>query len=136
MIRPDGNGNYSAWVGSDADSTDNYLHVDEDPHDSDTSYVETDTATNRDSYTMDNYTLPTGFSVAAVIPMAIAKKVDAGGAVNIQLFTRESATDADSATKTLGTDYQLHNDRQTTKPSGGNWDQTSINAVEVGVEAV
>jgi len=54
-IFPDGNGNQSDFVGSDADSTDNYLHVDENPDmDDDTSYVESDTAGDIDLYTFDD----------------------------------------------------------------------------------
>jgi len=51
---PNGNGNYSDFLGSDADKVDNYLLVDENPHDGDTTYVESGTDTDRDSYGFDD----------------------------------------------------------------------------------
>jgi len=55
QITPDGNGNSSNFLGSDADSTDNYLHVDEtDPNDSD--YIASSTPTDLDLFTFANLT--------------------------------------------------------------------------------
>jgi hypothetical protein len=135
-IAPTGNGNYSQWDGSDGNQVDNYLLYDEIPADDDTTYITTDIAGELDTATMSTFTIPAGFAIEEVIPVAIARKIDALGAVNIQFVARESATDALSATQTLGTGYTLHRARMTTKPSGGNWDQTSLDAVEIGVKSV
>lgn len=49
VLRPNGNGDNSAWTGSDGNSTDNYLLVDETPPDS-TDYVESNTSGQIDDY--------------------------------------------------------------------------------------
>jgi len=50
-LYPDGNGNVNNFTGSDADSTDNYLHVDDGSGpDGDTSYVESATVDHIDLY--------------------------------------------------------------------------------------
>jgi len=53
-LHPDGEGNTNDFVGSDADSTDNHLHVDEATDDGDTSYVESNTPADIDLYTFDD----------------------------------------------------------------------------------
>jgi hypothetical protein len=50
-MRPNGNGDNSAWTGSDADSTDNYLLVDETPPDS-ADYVQSNTSGQIDDYNL------------------------------------------------------------------------------------
>lgn len=52
VLRPNGNGDNNAWVGSDADSTDNYLLVDEVPPSS-TDYVESNTSGQIDDYNLE-----------------------------------------------------------------------------------
>lgn len=52
-LYPNGNGDNSAWTGSDADSTDNYLLVDEFPPDDATTYVQSNTSGQIDDYNID-----------------------------------------------------------------------------------
>ncbi len=136
-VTPNGNGNSSDWDGSDGNSTDNYLLVDETPPDDDTTYVETDTSGLNDDYTLSDITLPTGYSVAATIVFAIAKKLNAAGTTDLKLETRTtvSATEyfVSSSAFTLGTDYALFWDRRTVRPDSGAWDETTVNALEMGV---
>ena len=138
-VIPNGNGNSSQWTGSDADSTDNYLLVDETPPDDDTTYVETDVGSDEDDYTMSDITLGAGYEVSAVIPMAYAKKLNAGGALDLKLVTRTEVSgspySASSAAFALGTDYSLHFERRALRPDGGAWDETTVNALEIGVLA-
>lgn len=49
-LSPNGNGDNSQWTGSDADSTDNYLLVDETTPDDVTTYVESNTSGQIDDY--------------------------------------------------------------------------------------
>lgn len=136
-VIPNGNGYTSEWTGSDGNSTDNYLLVDETPPDDDTSYVETDVSGATDSYTMTNPTIDAGWEVSAVIAMAVARKLNAGGSINLKLATRTevsgSPTAATSATLTLGTTYALVWERRALRPDGGNWSQTTVDALEIGV---
>lgn len=50
---PNGNGDNSQWTGSDADSTDNYLLVDEFPPDDAATYVQSNTSGQIDDYNLE-----------------------------------------------------------------------------------
>lgn len=137
-VTPNGNGFYNTWSGSDGNSTDNYLLVDEIPPDGDTTYVEHDISGESDSYAMSDITLEDGYEVSAVIPMAYGKKLNAGGSLNLKLVTRTTVSGtpytATSAAFVLGTDYTLAWERRATRPDGGTWDETTVNALDVGVQ--
>lgn len=137
-ISANGNGGYSQWVGIDTDSTDNYLHVDEVTPDDDTSYVESDTFGHRDSYTLSDITPPDGYEIEAVIPWAVAKKMSAGSTNQLKLYTKTTVSGSDySATSAgfdPGTSYGLIWERRPLRPDGGAWDDTTVDATDVGVE--
>jgi hypothetical protein len=134
-LTPDGTGHYAQWTGNDLDNTDNYLLVDERPHNSDTDYVFEGVSGKKDSYTMTDYTIPGGFTVRAVIPLAVARKADAAGGSSLKMGTRYDSTDNIGGANSLPSSYGVvRGDRQTTDPSVEAWDQTSINGVEAVVE--
>jgi hypothetical protein len=129
----DGNGNYAQWVGSDADSTDNYLHVDEVPS-STADYVESDAADEFDSYTMTGITLDTGQTINAVIPAVDVMR--AGTTEEIALGTRLSSTDLiGSDQEPPGAAHQILSERQTTKPGGGAWTESDVNSAELVIKS-
>ena len=136
-VLPDGNGYISQWVGNDGNSTDNYLLVDETPPDNDTSYVESAGSGEIDSYTMTNPTIPVGWEISAVIAMAVAKKLNAGGSLNLKLNTRTTVSavnhSASSSPIVLGTAYALTWDRRALRPDGGVWNQATVDVLEIGV---
>lgn len=138
-VLPNGNGYISQWDGNDGNSTDNYLLVDEVPPDNDTTYVESAVSGEADSYTMTNPTIPTGWEVSAVIALAVAKKLNAGGALNLKLETRTtimgSPSYATSSAIVLGTSYVLIWERRPLNPSGGAWTAAMINDLEIGIQA-
>ena len=76
-LYPDGNGNTNDFVGSDADSTDNYLLVDEPQQNADVDYTESDTPTELDLYTFDDMA-DAGAEVVGVGVRAYVKKSDSG----------------------------------------------------------
>jgi hypothetical protein len=125
-----GNGNSSQWVGSDANSVDNYLLVDESPPDDDSTYVESSTVGNKDTYAAANAVPATG-TVFGIQPVLRARKTT-GGARSIASVVRYSATEVDSANRALGTNYEYLLDIRETKPGGGDWDITSVNGLEIG----
>ena len=128
-IYPDGTGNYDDWVGSDSNNTDNYALVDERPP-SEVDYVEEDTIDQFDSYTMTTYTLGAGEEITAVIPMVYAQRY--GVAEDIALGTRYTGTNVIGSVQDPGSGaYTYAQERQTTKPGGGAWDQASLTGVEV-----
>ena len=133
-ITPNGNGTYSEGVGSDGNSTDNYLLVDDRPHNSDTDYIILDAVDEKETYAMTTVTPPSGFTFAALIPFVYAKKTDAEVATKLAPLLRLSGTDLEGAAVDMPTSYGWLWKRFTTKPGGGAWTQADIDAVEVGYQ--
>ena len=133
-ITPTGNGTYSQGVGSDGNSTDNYLLVDDRPHNSDTDYIILDAADEKELYTSTTVTPPAGFIFAALIPFAYAKKTDAEVATKLAPLLRLGSVDLEGTAQNLSTSYAMVWERFTAKPGGGVWIQTDIDAVEVGYQ--
>jgi hypothetical protein len=129
-----GNGNSSQFVGSDADSTDNYLLVDEADTDDDTTYVESSTATNRDDYAFGD--LPDTLSqINGVSINAIAKKDDAGTRA-LDLYTRISATNYDAALDAaLAESYTNHQHIFEQNPDdAADWANADVDGANFGIE--
>lgn len=131
-LAPNGNGNSSQWVGSDGNSTDNYLLVDETPYNDDTDYVTSGTPGDKDTYAFGNLAVSSG-TVQTVQLSARFRKDDAG-ARSIVTVARLSATETDSAVVTAGSTYGYATDSRTTKPGGGSWSITDVNNAEFGVK--
>lgn len=129
---PNGNGATSNLVGSDSNSTDNYLLVDESTPNSDTDYVESSTVGDKDTYTFQDLTSASG-TVFGVQINPYARKTDAGTR-SIKSVARLSATEVDSADKTLSTSYGYLPDIRETKPGGGAWSISDVNSAEFGVK--
>lgn len=129
---PSGNGNTSNLVGSDGNSTDNYLLVDETPPNDDTDYVESSTVGDKDTYAFGNLTPTTG-TVYGVQVVPRARKTDAGTR-KIASIARLSATEVDSADKTLSTTYVYLPDVREAKPGGGTWSISDVNSAEFGAK--
>lgn len=128
---PDGNGNTSNFDGSDGNSTDNYLLVDETTTpDDDTTYVESPDVGDKDTYTFGNLVTSAG-TVLAVQPVLLARKTDAGSR-RMASVARHSATEVDSADHVLGDSYLYHTDVRETKPGGGTWSISDVNGAEFG----
>ena len=131
-IFPDANGNSSQLVGSDGNSTDNYLLVDETtPNTAD--YVESSTVGDKDTYNYGSLTPTTG-AVYGVQILPYAAKTDAG-VRSIQAIARHSATEEDTgADMVLSTTVRYFMDVRDTKPGGGSWSISDVNAAEFGVK--
>lgn len=133
-IRPNGNGNSSQWVGSDADSTDNYALIDEATLDT-ADYVGTSTPTNKDTYAYESISLTAGTVHGARI-VSHAQKTDSGAA-SINHVTRSSASETDSSSMALSgvSAWAYYQSFQETDPNGGGaWSVSAINAAEFGVK--
>lgn len=136
-LRPNGNGASSQWVGSDGNSIDNYLLVDDAGVVTD--YVGAVTSGDglRDVYAMAD------LSSSAKTPLAIqnevyAAKSDPGTAVDLLEVTRSGATDRLAVMATaaqLTTTYQWFKGAiQSTDPTGVALSAALVNGVQVGVE--
>lgn len=131
-IFPSGNGNSSQLDGSDGNTTDNYLLVDEAAPNSDTDYVESADVGDKDTYACGDVT-PTSGAVAGVFILPWVKKTDAG-VRSVVSVARLSGTETDSADKVLSTSYQYLSDVRETKPGGGAWSISDVNSAEFGVK--
>ena len=130
-----GNGNSSQLVGSDSDSTDNYLLVDDPPltHDSDATYVQSGTVGEKDTYTMPNLPTPP-LTIIAVCPLLIAKKTDAGTR-SIVPVVRSGGADYDGDPAFLGLSYDTFKQAFLLDPNGDiAWTESAVNAMETGVK--
>lgn len=121
-----GDGNYSQWTGSDGNSVNNSLLIDDVPVNS-TDWVEATSADKLDSYATATYTLAANETCIAVIPTAVVRK--AGTTEQIAIGTR-STSDSVGSDKTPTISFSPLFERQTTKPGGGVWDQTALDNLE------
>lgn len=133
-LHPNGNGNSSQWVGSDANSTDNYLLVDETTYDA-ADYVLSASAGEKDLYTFQDMVHTTG-SVEGVILQAVMSKTDSGARA-ARLMTRTGAADFTGSSKTLTTsDLMFKQIWEKNPDTAGSWSISDINSAEFGVESL
>ncbi len=134
VLIPNGDGASSQWLGSDGNSVQNYLLVDDVPPNT-SDYVASNTAGNRDLYAMSDLSAAAA-TVYAVRSSVYGAKSDAGPA-NLKLAMRESSgTVTLSPDQVMATTYLMYFDAmRRAKPSGGPWTIAEVNALQVGVEA-
>jgi len=133
-LLPSGNGNSSVLVGSDADSTDNYLLVDNNASAPPvtTEYVGSATEGDKDTYAMGDLT---GTPVVAGLVVALyAVKTDAG-AKFMRPVVRTSSTDYPGDSEGLAETYSLHEHVWDQNPNtSAAWLYGAVNGMEVGQE--
>ena len=134
-LLPTGNGTSSALVGSDSNSTDNYLLVDETTPNGDVDYVESSTPADKDTYAMSDLVSSTG-SVLAVGAQIYAKKSDAGSRSIAPVYRLSGGTEADGTTRVLGSGYAAYSEVREAKPGGGAYSVSDVNGMQVGVKIV
>jgi hypothetical protein len=124
-------GNYSQFTPS---AGSNYQNVDEIPHDSNTTYNEANANGTKDSYVLQDYAIPAGRKVDAIIPLVVARKISGGDAVQIKPFARENGVDNASAAQSMTTSFEHYWHRIRTAPDGNPLYQDVINDMESGIE--
>lgn len=133
-LLPNGNGATNQFLGSDGNSTDNYLLVDETPP-STTDYVGSSNPGDRDLYEMTN--LPTSGLVYATQPVYWAAKSDAGSRLLKPIQRSSGGTVAASTSVGMSTSYMLYTgDLRTTDPAGAALTVANTNGQQVGAEVV
>lgn len=130
----DGAGAAAGWTPL---SGTNISNVDENPNDEDATYVKALSADLVDSYETADVTLPADHGIAAVIPVAVARKTEAGVASSLKLLAYDGANTALGAEQQLSTSYGLVWERMATQPDGSSWGSTpdDFNAAEFGVKS-
>ncbi len=132
-LLPNGNGASSAWVGSDANSVDNYLLVNEAVP-SLTEFVESATVGAVDTYAFANAATAAG-SVPGVMVSALAR-TDAGAA-NVALVSRSGTDQADGGTQALSTTAVAVRQSFELQPvTAAAWTLAAVNGAEFGMKIV
>lgn len=137
FLLPNGAGNYTNWT---PNTGSNYAAVDETgAPDDETTYVYATSSGVQDSYALTNttagVTVPAGYAIDAVIPIAWARKTDAGTASTLKLGTRLSGTNAIGSAQSLATSFGPVWERQTTDPGAGAWSEADIDSTEIVLES-
>jgi hypothetical protein len=133
-IRPDGNGNSSQWVGSDGNSTDNYLLVDEATYDA-LDFVESATTNNKDLYTYGALAASTG-TVKGVMALGTMAKT-ATAAQSARQITRIGGTNYNGSSVTLDTsDLPRRQVWEVSPATSSDWTISEVNGAEFGVEVL
>lgn len=132
-LQPNGNGNSSQWDGSDGNSTDNYLLVDEVSPDDDTTYVQTGVDNEKDTYAFENLASTSG-SVVGVQVVSRAKKTDLGTRLMAHV-ARSAGTELDSPDYALSTAYGTQRTVYENEPNTSVWTRAEVDAAEFGVKA-
>lgn len=131
---PNGNGFHSDLVGSDGNSIDNYLLVSENPPDGDTTYVESSTPGDEDTYEYANVASVSG-AVFGVQVCPYARKTD-GATRQIASRSRLAGMEDAGSTKTLTSSYAYYPQVFEEDPSSAPWTITSVDDAEFGVEVI
>lgn len=138
LMRPNANGNSSQLIGSDGDSIDNYLLVNDVPTDS-IDYVETTTAGSRDTYKIDASTvLPPASQVSKITMVQVHSFAfsDLIGINNASLILRQGTTDYESPNKALPSSPNMLTHIYNIQPNGsGAWTHAALTnaSLEVGI---
>lgn len=130
---PNGNGNSSQLDGSDGNSTDNYLLVDEAAQDGNTTYVESTSPGDKDTYAFGDLSAVVAGSIYGVQILPFSRKTEAGTRT-ICTVARHSGTEEDGDDHGLSTSYQYFRSIREEKPGGGGWALSEFNNAEFGVK--
>lgn len=132
VLLPGGSGYYSGWTASPGGSP-NYAHVDEVPHDGDTSYVETSASGTKDSYVYQDLGAPTGSVYGGAVWIA-----GSGTAASVRGMARLGGSDSFYETVEIngGYTYEPSIFQRSEKPGGGQWTPTDVDNAEFGIELV
>jgi hypothetical protein len=127
---PNADGNTSQLVGSDGNSVNNYLQVDESPANT-SDYNGSATNDQYDTYNYANFA-NTGDTIYDVSIYDYSAKSDAG-AKQAATVVRSGGTDYEQATHALSTSYQFYETRLELNPASGvAWSISALNAAEFG----
>jgi len=128
-----GNGNHSDFTGSDSDSTDNYLLIDDTSPDGDTTYVQSATVGHIDTYGFADMT-HTPASIFGVQIVMEAKKDDSGTR-GIAGMVRQDSTDYAGSSRVVSTSYVDYMDIRETDPATATaWTKAGFNSAEFGIK--
>jgi hypothetical protein len=127
---PSSTGNSTQLTPNGAGS--NWQCVDEAPPNDDTDYVSSNNPGDKDTYGFGNLATASGTILA--VKVYVRAKKDSAGSRAIKTVARSGTTEVDGAANYLSSSYQYYSDLSTTKPGGGPWTISDVNAAEFGVK--
>ena len=129
---PNGNGTTSGGTGSDGNSTDNYALVDETTYNS-ADYVDFPT-TVKDTYAYSDASLNSGATIHGIQVASYIAKTDVGS-ITAKPVVRSGGTEVDGTAVTPTSTTAVEFDEVfVTKPGGGAWTASTIDAAEFGLK--
>jgi hypothetical protein len=130
---PDGAGNYSQWTRSGGAA--NYETVDDAEYNSDTSYIETSTLNNIDTYTFGNLDASVN-AVDAVFLNTVAKKSAGDNFRTVAPLIRISSTDYEAAYPITMPDAYINTKKlyMDSPATATAWTPSEINGAEFGIK--
>ena len=132
-VRPNAVGDSSQLTPT---SGDNYTNVDEDTWDSDTTYVESRTTSEKDLYNYENLDSGVVGTIFGVIAKPVLKKTD-GGARTYRLLAKSGATESNSGTRYPNVSYVRQGYIWETDPdTSAQWTVSGFNAAQFGIQVV
>lgn len=132
-LLPNGNGNYSDLVGSDGNSTDNYLLVDDSPTVNDTDFVGSAVDGAKDTYTFGNLARPS--SVVRALQVSFRSRKSDTGSKSVRRILRSNNTDHTGDDINLASSYTWNQEILEKNPLTTNdWTQSDVDNLEAGVE--
>lgn len=131
-LYPNGNGNYSQFVGSDGNSVNNFELVDEATI-SDTDYVGSSTVGNKDSYVIGDLLANTA-NIHAVQVVAQLTKSDAGARTGKTFIRLDGADYEGPEAYPPGTPNAFVQLMHTNPATGAAWNVSEINDLEIGIK--
>lgn len=128
-LRPQAAGNYAQWTSNGGP---NFANVNDDPYyDGDTSFNQSSTANQIDSFVMDDVPAATG--AIPFVQISGWLKKDVGAARTFCFHQRDSGTDSEWATQNVGTSYAMFTEGRFVNPNGGGaWTIAVVNGLEIG----
>ena len=134
-LRPNADGGALGWTASAGSQ---YQCVDDvaGSHNNDTDYISATTATTKSRFAMSN--LPGTATTVHAVQVRGRARVTASQAKTLRGYINSSATEANGTTRGLQGTYGVHRlGMFTTNPNGGGaWTDTTVNAVQAGVEVI
>lgn len=130
---PNANGDASMLKGNDDNYVDNYLLVDDRPHDGDTSYVIGENIEDKDLYNFVACGLPADQIIKRVWVEATAKDPSGG---DVALLMKSGSTEDEDDPKTLGSAYDIIKSSEylTNPDTGEPWTESELDAVQAGMK--
>ena len=129
------NGNSSQFTGSDGNSVDNYLLVDDPTEDDDSTYVESSTVGHKDLYSLAN--LSSTPTVIDCIQTVLYHRMTDAGPRAICPVLRSGGADYDKATIGQASSYAYGTEIVLTDPAtAAAWDAAGVNALEMGMKII